>query len=302
MFDKKVKLNNNCEMPMLGLGTWMITDEDKLEESIRNAIKYGYRHIDTAFIYGNEKFIGKILKKIFTEGLVKREDLFITSKLWCTYHDDPEKGIILTLKDLQMDYVDLFLVHFPVKFKTDKNHNSFTDEKGNNVLDTFNCLDVWKKMESLVDKGLTKSIGVANFGMYNIGKILKDCRIKPVINQFEIHPYLSQNELVDYCQKNDINVVSYSSLGGTAKQDVNLKEDPEILRISKKYNKTVPQVILSWLIMRDILIIPKSMSEKHIKENTDLFTLKYEDFMAISKLNRNYRFIDLPEHGPDRFK
>ncbi|WUR02135.1 aldose reductase [Vairimorpha necatrix] len=302
MFEKKIKLNSGYEMPVVGLGTWMITDKDKIETSVRSAIKCGYRHIDTAFIYGNEKYIGETLKKIFDEGLIKREELFITSKLWCTYHDNPEKCLQKTLDDLQLDYIDLYLVHFPVKFKTNNNFESSTDDKGNNVLDKFDCIGLWQKMEKLVEKGMTKSIGVANYGEYNLGKILKECKIKPAINQFELHPYLTQESLVDFCHKNNINVVSYSSLGGTDKKKYNLKEDKEIINLSKKYNKSVSQILLSYLISRNILVIPKSISEQHIKENGDLFELSQEDVKHISGLNKNFRFIDLPEHGPDRFK
>lgn len=301
MFDKKAKLNNGIEMPMIGLGTWMNQDEKNLEESIRNAIKSGYRHIDTAYIYGNEKMIGNILKKIFSEGLIKREDLFITSKLWNSYHYNPELGIRTSLKDLQLDYLDLYLVHWPVTFVSDEKCVSKKNENGEDILDEFDCLNVWHKMEELVEKKLTKSIGVANFGIKNLSKVLDNCKIKPAVNQFEIHPYLTQEELVDFCKQKSIQVISYSSLGGTEPNRIKVREDPEIIKISKKYNKTVPQVILSWLIQRDILVIPKSTSDKHIKENSETFTLKEEDFKIISKLNSDYRYVVLAEWGPHRF-
>ncbi|KAK6090985.1 hypothetical protein P3W45_000230 [Vairimorpha bombi] len=301
MFDKKVKLNSGYEMPMIGLGTWMNQDENKLEESIRNAIKVGYRHIDTALIYENEKMIGKILKKIFSEGEIKREDLFITSKLWNSYHDNPELGIKTSLKDLQLDYLDLYLIHWPVKFKADENCVSKKTEQGDDILDEFDCLGVWRNMEKLVENRLAKSIGVANFGIKNCSKILDACKIKPAVNQFEIHPYLTQNELVDYCKQNNIQVISYSSLGGTVPNKIRVKEDPEIIKISEKYKKTVLQVILSWLIQRDILVIPKSTSESHIKENGEIFTLEDEDFNRISELNSDYRYVKGGNWGPELF-
>ncbi|EEQ82186.1 hypothetical protein NCER_101151 [Vairimorpha ceranae BRL01] len=302
MFDRKVKLNSGYEIPMLGLGTWMINDESKMEESIRNAIKNGYRNIDTALIYKNEKLIGNVIKKLIKEKVIKREDLFITSKLWNTYHEDPEKGLRTTLDNLQLDYLDLYLVHWPVKLKSDKDFNFVENENGQKIVEKYDGVALWKKMESLVDKGLTRSIGVANHGIENLQKILNVCRIKPALNQFEIHPYLSQNELVDYCFKNGITVMSYSSLGGPNPNNVSLKDDKDIKAIAEKYKKTVPQVILSWLIMRDILIIPKSVSEEHIKENAGIFELSNEDFQKISKLNRNYRFNQVSDLGPDRFK
>lgn len=301
MFDKKAKLNNGIEMPMIGLGTWMNQDEKNLEDSIRNAITSVYRHIDTAYIYGNEKMIGNILKKIFSEGLIKREDLFITSKLWNSYHYNPELGLRTSLKDLQLDYLDLYLVHWPVTFVSDEKCVSKKNENGEDILDEFDCLSVWHKMEELVEKKLTKSIGVANFGIKNLSKVLDNCKIKPAVNQFEIHPYLTKEELVDFCKQKSIQVISYSSLGGTEPNRIKVREDPEIIKISKKYNKIVPQVILSWLIQRDILVIPKSTSDKHIKENSEIFTLKEEDFKIISKLNSDYRYVVLAEWGPHRF-
>ncbi|WUR02598.1 aldose reductase [Vairimorpha necatrix] len=302
MFSKKITLNNGKEMPMLGLGTYKINTEKSVEDALRNALKCGYRHIDTALLYENEIFIGKALLKIFKEGLVKREELFITSKLWNTYHEDPERGIRTTLNNLQMDYIDLYLVHWPVKFKTNENFESLKNEKGEIILDEFECVKLWNKMEKLLEKGLTKSIGVANHGEHNLQLILKECKIKPVVNQVEINPYLSQEGLVDFCHKNGINVISYSSFGGPTKSKYNLREDEELIKISKKYNKTVSQVILSWLIKRDIMVIPKSTSEEHIKENAGIFDIEDEDMKKISGLNKNFRFNDASSYGPDRFK
>lgn len=294
MLEKKVKLNSGYYMPMIGLGTWQADDEQLLEKSIRHAIKVGYRHIDTAHIYGNEKVIGRTLKKIFDEGLIKREDLFITSKMFNNFHHCPEKAIRISLDDLQLDYLDLYLIHWPVTFKN-------KEEGGKSEIEPFDAVKLWKSMESFVEKGLVRSIGYSNFGKINTEKILKECKIKPAIAQFEIHPYLNQEDLVNYYQQKGITVVSYSSLGSTAPNKLKVREDKVILELAEKYKKTVAQIILSWLIMRDILVIPKSTSEKHIEENGKLFELEKEDFEKIQKLNKNYRYVDLPEWGPHRF-
>lgn len=300
MIDKKIELNNGYFMPMIGIGTWQSDDTEALERSIRYAIDAGYRHIDTAHIYGNEKALGDILKRLFDEKKIKREDLFITSKLFNNYHKNPELGIKTSLKDLQLDYLDLYLIHWPVTFKTDEN-NKPIKKNGETVIEEFDPVGLWRHMESFVEKGYTRSIGYSNFGKINTEKILKVCKIQPAIAQFEIHPYLTQDDLVNYYQKKNIQVVSYSSLGSTAPNKLKVREDPSILRIAKKYNKTVSQVILSWLNMRNILVIPKSTNENHIKENADLFKLEDEDFKVISSLNRDYRYVDLAEWGPHRF-
>ncbi|KAF9758298.1 Aldose reductase [Nosema granulosis] len=285
---------------MVGMGTWQSEDIETLERSIRCAIDVGYRHIDTAHIYGNEKALGDILQKLFKEKKIKREELFITSKLFNNFHKNPELGIQTSLKDLQLDYLDLYLIHWPVTFKTDAKNQPIKKD-GKTVIEEFDAVALWRHMESFVEKGYTRSIGYSNFGKINTEKILSICKIKPAVAQFEIHPYLSQDDLVNYYQKKGIRVVSYSSLGSTAPNKLKVREDPNILRIAKKYNKTVSQVILSWLLMRNILIIPKSTNAQHIKENSELFKLEDEDFKVMGSLNKNYRYVDLAEWGEHRF-
>lgn len=295
-----MKLNNGHSMPKIGLGTWQIDGKD-IERCVRAAIEAGYRHIDTAYAYGTEKDLGIVLHKLFDEGVIKREDIFITSKLWNSFHNNPELGLKKTLNDLQLEYVDLYLVHWPVTFKSNEEGISEKDKEGHDVIGTYDALFVWSKMEELVSKGMTRSIGVANHGIKNLEKLLKHAKIKPAINQFEINPYFSQKDLIDFCQSHDISVCSYASLGSTQPNDVNLLQDPVLRNISNKYKKSVPQIILSWLFAKDILIIPKSTNEKHIESNIDLVDLNAIDLAKICELNRNYRFVDIPAWGEHRF-
>lgn len=300
MQSKTIKLNNGHKMPKIGLGTWQIDGKD-IERCVRAAIKAGYRHIDTAYAYGTEKELGKVLNELFDEGVIKREDIFITSKLWNSFHNNPELGLRNTLNDLKLDYVDLYLVHWPVTFKSNNEGISEKDKEGHDKVGTYDVLEVWNKMESLVSKSMTRSIGVANHGKKNLEKLLKNAKIKPAINQFEINPYFTQTELVEFCQSNEIAVCSYASLGSTQPNDVNLLEDPVLKNISNKHKKSVPQIILSWLFAKNIMTIPKSTNEKHIETNIELVDLNLSDLTKISELNRNYRFVDMPTWGENRF-
>ncbi|KAM0676720.1 hypothetical protein BDAP_002730 [Binucleata daphniae] len=302
MKNRKLKLNNGNEIPQIGLGTWRIVG-DKVEEVIRNAISIGYRHIDTALVYKNEKEIGNVLQKLFKEGVVKREELFITSKLWNTYHECPEKALQITLNDLQIDYLDLYIIHWPLNFKHGDDHEEIKDENNMIICDEFKPEEVWKKMETFVDDGLVKNIGFSNFGIHNITRIMQCARIKPTVCQFEMHPYLKQEELIECCIKNNIVVTSYSSLGSAATENgINLKEDKTLVEIAKKNKCSVAQVILSWIVQKNMVIIPKSTSYERQKENFTLVMLDQQDVDAINRIDIYFRYVDLVSFGPDRFK
>lgn len=298
-----LELNNGKKIPKIGLGTWRITGDEKVEDVLRKAIKLGYRHIDTAHVYENEESIGKALKKLINEKLIRREELFITSKLWNSFHKRPDEAIKRTLSDLQLDYVDLYLIHWPVCFKYDEKGNSLRDEHGKFVLDTFDIEPLWKKMEEFVEKGYVKSIGVSNFGIKNMEKLLSFCKIKPVMCQIEMNPYLKQTDLINYLHSKNIAVTSYSSLGSTPenKEAPDLKNDSVIVDIARRRNLTVAQVILSWISMKNIVVIPKSTSELHLKENLSLYALEDEDVKRIENIETVYRFINIPDFGPERF-
>ncbi|KAM0672337.1 aldo-keto reductase [Ordospora colligata] len=294
------KLSNGEHIPTIGLGTWGLVDPGVLECSIRNAIELGYRHIDTAHIYGNQKKIGQILKNIFSEGLVERKDLFITSKLWNDSHDDPMTAIKQTLEDLQLEYVDLYLIHWPVRFEPDAN-GEVTLGLDRFRLGAFDPVPLWKKMEELVDAGYTRSIGISNFGIENTKKVLEVCRIKPVVSQFELHPYLKQTTLVNFLHEHDIHIVSYSSLGSTADCSLKIRNDKTIKTVAEKYECSPSQIILSYLTMQGVCVIPKSTSRKHLEENMDLKALKQEDMRIIDGIEITHRYVDPISFGESRF-
>lgn len=295
----KVKLNSGYEMPVVGLGTWRIP-EDKAEESVYNAIKLGYRHIDCAYCYENEKEVGLGIKKAIDEGIVKRSDLFITSKLWNNHHapEHVPQAIKYSLKCLGLTYLDLYLVHFPVAFKFNgvgDDDKGSIKENGKILLANVPLQKTWEAMEKLVKDGLTRSIGVSNYGVCQILDVLSYCKIKPAVNQFELHPFFTRKGLVNECLSNGIHVVAYGSLG-SGEDDSPLKEKV-VVEIAKKHKKTEAQVLLKWAVQIGVLVIPKSNSLNRIKENIDLFSFKLTDdeVKSISALNKNLRYVDPQE-------
>ncbi|KAG0433804.1 Aldose reductase [Dictyocoela muelleri] len=292
--EKFVTLSNGNKMPSVGLGTWQITG-DSARKTIETALKLGYRHIDTSHVYENEKEIGEAI----SSSGVNRNELFIVSKLENSYHDNPEEGLNKTLSDLKIDYLDLYLIHWPVTFANDNGKTLYENEKP--ILKPFEPEKVWKKMELLVDSGKVKSIGVCNFGKTNLKRVLNCCRIKPVVEQIEFHPYFQQREIVDFCHNNDIQVVAYSPLGSYKEDGPVLKNDNLISEIAKNMNCTTSQVILSWIRSQNICVVPRSKSEMHLKENMEYIKLDLSDIERINNIGINVRYIDHPDFGPNRF-
>lgn len=291
---EKITLNNKKQIPVIGLGTWR-SDKNKLTPIVEySIIECDYRHVDCASIYKNEKEIGQALKRI-SSNKISREELFITSKLRNTDHhpDNVEEACKKTLKDLQLKYLDLYLMHWGIAIE----HGQDLEPIGSNGLvktEKVPIIKTWKAMEKLVKKGLVKSIGIANFSVSMIIDLLSYSNIKPVINQVEIHPYNSQQELVNFCHKINIQITAYSPLGSSGDIKKRPIYDRVVIQIANKYKKTPAQILIKWSLQRGLIVIPKSIDLLRIKENIDVFNFKLLeiDMAQINKLNKNYRFVD----------
>ncbi|XP_045483061.1 aldo-keto reductase family 1 member A1-like [Harmonia axyridis] len=301
-------LNNGREMPSIGYGTWQAKDEE-LEKALEAALEAGYRHIDTAYIYENEKVIGKVLKRWIDEGRVKREDIFLVTKLppGGVHPEGVSKYLNRSLENLQMDYVDLYLIHAPFAFKDVDGQPVPIKPDGTIDLDTStDHVAIWKEMEKQMDSGKTKAIGLSNFNKTQIERVLKNCKIRPSALQIELHPYLQQNELVDVCKQNNIIVTAYSPLGspGLAAfmetnfgRKINLPDilgNPTIKAIAKKHSKTEAQAVLRFLVQSGFVAIPKSTNPVRLKQNLDIFDfeLDEEDIKQLKVLDEGIRICD----------
>ena len=293
--EKFITLNNDLSCPLLGLGT---SHMQNAAEVVYQSIKDGTKLIDTASKYLNEEEVGKGIKKAIEEGIVKREDLFVVTKCWITEKEDPEKALRSSLARLQLDYVDLYLDHWPSGKSYEGSREQFK---------LVSMKDMWPKMESLVEKGLTKSIGVSNYNVQNILIILSICKIKPVVNEVEFHPYLYQKDLKDFCDKENIKILAYNPLvkGGYCKnrhEKVMLEKGLDLLNedivqdIAKKYNKTPGQIILNWHIHLGTIPIPGTSNPQRMKENlaSAQFDMDENDFKFLCSLSekKQFRFWD----------
>ncbi|XP_041486719.1 aldo-keto reductase family 1 member C18 isoform X1 [Microtus oregoni] len=301
---QKMELNDGHSIPVLGFGTF-VTEEHlkkKSMESTKIAIDAGFRHIDCSHFYQNEEEIGQAIRSKIEDGTVKREDIFYTSKLWSTSHR-PElvrPSLESSLRKLDLDYVDLYLIHFPVSLKPGDSLLP-QDEHGNLILDTVDLCATWEAMEKCKDAGLAKSIGVSNFNRRLLEMILKKpgLRYKPVCNQVECHPYLNQSKLLDYCKMNDIILVAYGALGTqrykncTNEDTPVLLEDPVLCAMAKKYKRTPALIALRYQLQRGIVVLAKSFNEEHIRENMQVFDfeLASDHMKTLDGLDRNLRYF-----------
>lgn len=237
------KLNTGASIPAVGLGTWQ-SAPGEVAAAVEHALKSGYRHIDAAFVYGNENEVGQGLKAAFDSG-IKREDVFVTSKLWCTFHQKPQECLDKTLENLGLEYLDLWLMHWPVPMNPNGNHPLFPKhEDGSRDLDTkWSYVQTWKGMEEVQKSGKVKAIGVSNFSVPFLETLLKDSSVVPAANQIENHPYLPQQEIVDFCQSKGIQVQAYSPLGSTGSP---LFQEEGVKEVAKKHNVGPGTVLISY--------------------------------------------------------
>ncbi|KAM3926624.1 dihydrodiol dehydrogenase 3-like [Leptodactylus fuscus] len=304
--DSYVVLNDGHKMPVLGFGTFAppTYTKEQAGESTKVAIEVGYRHIDGSIMYGNEVQVGRAINSKIADGTVKREDIFYTGKLWNNYHTPERVRLALekSLRDMQLDYLDLFLFHTPVEFKPgDELYPE--DENGKPFFHYTDICDKWKALEACKDAGLVRSIGVSNFNRRQLERILNmpGLKYKPVCDQVECHIYLNQNKLLEFCRSHDIVLVGFSVLGSSRLEnwiDQNapgVLDNPVINAIAKKVNRTPAQVAERHLLQKGIVVLAKSFTPERIKENFQVFDfeLSEEDMKALDGLNTNRRYLDL---------
>ncbi|CCH42146.1 hypothetical protein BN7_1691 [Wickerhamomyces ciferrii] len=298
----EITLNTGAKIPALGLGTWRSLEGEAYKATLHAIKESGYLHIDGAAIYKNEEEVGKAIR----DSGVSREKLFVTTKLWGTQHRNPEQALDQSLKRLGLDYVDLYLIHWPVAFKTDniKDGNLLSiPEKPDGTrdidLDGWSFIKSWELFQELPKTGKTKAVGVSNFSINNLKDLLNapTTKVTPAVNQIEVHPLLPQTELIEFALSKGIITEAYSPLGSL---DSPLFTNQTLLEVAKNYDVSVAQLLINWALKRGYVVLPKSVNPQRIDANFKTFQLKDEDFNKVSdlvKLEGEQRFVK-PDWSP----
>ena len=287
-------------VPIIGLGTWK-SKPGQVYAAVKEAITAGYRHIDCAPAYGNESEVGAAIGETIKAGAVTREDLWVPSNLWNNAHqpDQVLPALLKTLHDLRLDYLDLFLIHWPVAFKAEVSYPRSREDWLS--LEEAPIIATWKAMEECVGRGVVRYIGVSNFSIKKLDDLQRQATIPPLMNQVEIHPYLQQQAMLDYCRGQGILLTAYSPLGSgdrpkalkSADEPV-LLQDPVLQGIADRHRCAVSQVLLAWAMARGVIVIPKSVEPRRIRQNLEAakVELQADDMAAIAGLHRGYRYVD----------
>uniref|UniRef100_A0A2A4IW06 NADP-dependent oxidoreductase domain-containing protein n=1 Tax=Heliothis virescens TaxID=7102 RepID=A0A2A4IW06_HELVI len=291
----KLMMLDGRKMPAIGLGTYLgfdkngvVTSKNKeLRDVVMEAIDMGYRHFDTASIYNTEAEVGEAINMKIDEGVVRREDIFITTKLWNTQHKREEVAVAMrdALNKTGLDYIDLYLMHWPIGLNEDYSHSD------------VDFMETWRGMEDMYRLGLAKSIGVSNFNKQQLHRVLDEGTVKPVALQIEVHPQIIQEELIGYCKSEDIVVMGYSPFGSLVMRygmqfPGPKMDDPVLVSIAEKYGKTTAQVVLRWLVDRNVVPIPKTVNPKRLAENINIFDfhLQPDEIEKINRFDSHTRF------------
>ncbi|OLY85156.1 NADPH-dependent D-xylose reductase II,III [Smittium mucronatum] len=299
------------EMPLVGYGLWKVP-KDVCKDMVVQAIKSGYRLLDGASDYGNELEVGHGIKEAISQGLVKREDLFVTGKLWCTHHrkEHVKLAINRSLADLGLEYLDLYLIHFPVSVKyvpIEERYPAafFADPVAKTVvIDPVPYQETWQALEQLVDRGLVKNIGVSNIPAALLIDVLSYARIKPAVLQIEVHPYGNRAQLIQFAQTQGLAITGYSSFGDASYQSIGmvnqgadyipLLEHPTVTSIASEHKVSPGQVLLRWAVQQNVAVVPKSLSNERISQNINIFhfVLSDDQMQSLNRLNINLKFND----------
>lgn len=303
-------LRNGAKMPTVGLGTWK-AEPGVVKTAVTEAIKRGYRHLDCACDYGNEAEVGAGIKEAIAAGHCTREELWVTSKLWNTFHakEHVELACRKSLTDLGLDYLDLYLIHFPIAQKfvpIEKNyppewiHDAAVPELNRMILADVPYSETWAAMEGLVESGLCKNIGVSNLTCQSLMDVCRYAKIRPAVNQVEIHPHNSQKALLKYCASMGIVVTGFSPLGAASyswldgETQKRVLEEPVILDIAKAHGKSAAQICIRWQVQNGITVVPKSCNGDRQSQNLDVFNFELTEAQvaAIDGINKNCRYND----------